>query len=205
MKIMSLVVGPIMTNCYILCDENKRVCAIVDPGDEPERILSAVKKADCVPQAIFLTHGHFDHYSGVPGVLAAYPDLPVYIHRKDSAEGRGGELKFRRLEDKNQRYYAEGDTLSVGDIPLIVMETPGHSAGSVCLITDGVIFCGDTLFYANCGRTDLADGSGPEMLQSLARLGQLEGDYQCLPGHDRITRLSFERQYNPYMKQGLAQ
>ena len=204
MKITSLVVGPIMTNCYLLCDEAQKVCALIDPGDEPGRVLAAVTASGCTLQAIYLTHGHFDHYSGVAGVLETYPDLPVYIHAADAVDGRAGELKFRRLGEHNQRYYAEGDTLTVGGITLTVMETPGHSAGSVCLVTEGVIFCGDTLFYGSCGRTDLADGSYPAILQSLARLAALPGNYDCLPGHERFTTLDFERQHNPYMKQGLA-
>ena len=202
MNITQIIVGPIMTNCYLLCDEVNKVCAIVDPGDEPRRILAAVNASGCALQAIYLTHGHFDHYSGVAGILEEYPELPVYLHRADVVEHFGGELKCQRFPDKNQRYYAEGDTLTLGNITLTVMETPGHSAGSVCLVTEGVIFCGDTLFYHNCGRTDFPDGSWQGILQSLARLAALPGNYQCLPGHDRLTTLDDERRHNPYMNRG---
>ena len=208
MKITQIVVGPIATNCYLLCDETQKVCALIDPGDAPERILSAIAESGCTPAAIYLTHGHFDHYHGVAGILAEYPDLPVYIHENDVEEEPSArsawDMMFPRLGERNQRYYAEGDVLRVGSITLTVMETPGHSRGSVCLITDGVIFCGDTLFYANCGRTDFKGGSYPDMLRSLARLAALPGDYQCLPGHERSTTLDFERSHNPYMKQGLS-
>ena len=207
MKITQIVVGPIGTNCYLLCDEVQKVCAVIDPGDGAPRILSAIAESGCIPQAIYLTHGHFDHFHAVAGLLEKYPDLPVYIHEKDVepyGTKSGWDLFFPKLEDRNQRYYAEGDTLTVGDITLTVVETPGHTPGSVCLLTGDVLFCGDTLFYASCGRTDLKGGSYPEMLRSLARLASLPGDYQCLPGHEKFTTLDFERSHNPYMKQGLA-
>ena len=94
--------------------------------------------------------------------------------------------------------------MTVGDVTLTVWETPGHSRGSVCLIGDGVIFSGDTLFRGSCGRTDFPDGSYPDILLSLGRLGRLEGNYRVLPGHEEQTELDFERRFNPYLKQGLT-
>lgn len=84
-----------------------------------------------------------------------------------------------------------------------MLETPGHSRGSVCLVAGDVIFSGDTLFYGSCGRTDFAGGSYEDILRSLKRLAQLPGQYTVYPGHDRPTDLDFERRMNPYMKQGL--
>ena len=114
MKVLSLMVGPIMTNCYILCDEEAKVCAVIDPGDEPERIAAMIASSGCTPTMILLTHGHFDHYTGVAGLLEKWPELPVYIHRADAVDGAGGELRFPRLGEKNQRYYQEGDKLTRG-------------------------------------------------------------------------------------------
>lgn len=207
MEIISVVVGPIQTNCYLLCDRDSQLCAIIDPGDEPEKILSAIRKSGCTPRAIYLTHGHFDHHCAVPGLLSAYPDLPVYIHEQDTDPQdtqAGWGAMFPRLPQTNQRYYAQGDRITLGQITLTVLETPGHTRGSVCLIAQDVIFCGDTLFYTSCGRTDLAGGSYPQMMNSLAKLSRLEGDYRCLPGHDRETTLSFERNHNPHMKEALS-
>lgn len=154
---------------------------------------------------LLLTHGHFDHYTGVAGLLEKWPELPVYIHRADAVDGAGGELRFPRLGEKNQRYYKEGDKLTVGDLTLDVLETPGHSQGSVCLLVEGqrVIFAGDTLFRGNCGRCDFPGGDYRAMLKSLARLGRLEGQYTVYPGHDSATDMDYERKYNPYMKQGM--
>ena len=206
MKVLSAMVGPIMTNCYLLCDEAAKVCAVIDPGDEPKRIEAMIASCGCSPVMILLTHGHFDHCTGVAGLLEKWPDLPVYIHEADVTDGVGGELTFRRLDEKNQRYWHEGDTLTVGGLTLRVMETPGHSRGSVCLLVEGqgVIFSGDTLFRGNCGRCDFPGGDYRAMLRSLARLGRLEGQYQVYPGHEAATDMEYERKYNPYMKQGMT-
>ncbi len=206
MKIDSLTVGPIGTNCYILQDEQAMLCAVIDPGDEPERVIRAVEQTGCTPTMILLTHGHFDHYTGVAGLLEKWPELPVYIHEKDVTDrvsSGGFDLLCPRLTEKNQRYYKEGDCLTLGGLTIRVLETPGHSRGSVCLVVGDVIFSGDTLFYGSCGRTDFAGGSYEDILRSLRRLAELPGQYKVYPGHDRPTDLDFERRMNPYMKQGL--
>ena len=205
MKVLSLMVGPIMTNCYILCDEAAKVCAVIDPGDESKRIEAMIASSGCTPIMILLTHGHFDHCTGVAGLLETWPELPVYIHRNDVTDSSGGDLLFHRLGEKNQRYYKEGDKLTVGSLTLDVLETPGHSTGSVCLLVEGqgVLFAGDTLFRGSCGRCDFPGGDYRAMLRSLARLGALEGQYTVYPGHDSATDMDYERKYNPYMKQGM--
>ena len=187
MTIKTLQVGPIMTNCYLLCDEDAKVCALIDPGDDAARVEQLVRQSGCA--------------------LKYIPDVPVYIHEKDSVAGRGGELLFTRVDEQHQRYYKEGDVLPLGGLSLRVMETPGHSEGSVCLLLDRehVIFAGDTLFRCSCGRCDFPGGSYPKMLASLGRLAALESDWRVLPGHDRETTLDFERRMNPYMRQGTAQ
>lgn len=205
MKVLSMRVGPIQTNCYLLCEEAAKVCFLIDPGDEAERVEEMIASSGCALQAILLTHGHFDHCTGVAGILRRHPDVPVYIHEKDCVAQQAGEygMKFTRLGEKNQRFYQEGDVLTLGTLSVQVLETPGHSAGSVCLVTDHVIFSGDTLFRSSCGRTDLGDGNYLDMLHSLGRLGQLPGDYHVYPGHEARTELSWERSNNPYMQQGL--
>jgi len=205
MRIETIAVGQLMTNCYLLCDEQTKVCAVIDPGDEAERIAAAVERSGCALQYILLTHGHYDHFTGVAGMLERY-DVPVYIHPDDAQTGSGNPwaLKFPRLDDAHQRWYGEGDTLTLGSLILHVLSTPGHSRGSVCIVVDNVIFAGDTLFFGSCGRTDFPGGDYKEMLLSLARLARLEGDYRVYPGHDRPTDLERERRMNPYMRQGLT-
>ena len=205
MTIKTLQVGPIMTNCYLLCDEDTKVCALIDPGDDAARVEKLVEQSGCALRYILLTHGHFDHTSAVRPLLERHPEVTVYIHEKDAVEGRGGELLFTRVGEENQRYYKEGDKLTVGGLTLDVLETPGHSQGSVCLLVEGqnVIFAGDTLFRCSCGRCDFPGGDYRAMLRSLGRLGKLEGQYTVYPGHDEATDMDYERKYNPYMKQGM--
>lgn len=205
MKIQTIPVGQLMTNCYLLCDESAKVCAVVDPGDEGERIARAVERSGCALQYVLLTHGHYDHFTGLAELLARY-DVPVYIHPDDAQTGDGDPwaLKFPRLDEKHQRWYGEGDTLTLGSHIIHVLSTPGHSRGSVCLVVENNIIAGDTLFYGSCGRTDFPGGDYKEMLLSLARLARLEGNYKVYPGHDRATDLDWERRMNPYMRQGLT-
>ena len=205
MKIDSIQVGPIMTNCYLLCDDAAGVCCVIDPGDEPARVEQMVQRSGCELRYILLTHGHFDHCTGVAGMLERHPELPVYICEKDVTDGVGSEMQFARLPEKNQRYYKDGDTLTLGALTISVLETPGHTPGSVCLLVGDVMFAGDTLFRGSCGRTDFPGGDYRAMLASQARLGRLEGQYTVYPGHEEATDMDYERRHNPYMKQGMAQ
>ena len=109
-----------------------------------------IASSGCTPTMILLTHGHFDHYTAVKGLLEKWPELPVYIHESDVTDKPVGSfgLLFPRLPEKNQRYYKEGDRLTLGGLTITVLETPGHSRGSVCLVVGDVIFSGDTLFHA---------------------------------------------------------
>lgn len=203
MNILSLTVGPIMTNCYLLCDEERKVCAVIDPGAEAGRIARAAESAGCTPVCILLTHGHYDHTGAVEELLKQYPGIPVYLSRRDQHDGADSELTrlFPTLPSVTD--YDEGDTVSVGGLTVSVLATPGHSAGSVTLLCGNAMFSGDTLFAGSCGRTDLATGDGDEMLSSLARLGRLEGEYRVLPGHMDASLLSRERAYNPYLLHAL--
>lgn len=196
-NIKVIPVGPLGTNCYLLCDGGE--CCLIDPGDNAPRLLRAVEESGCTLRCILLTHGHFDHYTAVSDILAVYPDLPVYLHEGDlSAEEE--QLRMCRLADRNQRSYAEGDTLSLGGLTVRVLETPGHSAGSVVLQTERVLFTGDTLFAGTCGRTDLPGSSPRAMQSSLRRLAALEGDFLVLPGHGETSTLEQERRTNYYLR-----
>jgi glyoxylase-like metal-dependent hydrolase (beta-lactamase superfamily II) len=204
MTIKTLTVGSIGTNCCILCDETEKICAVIDPGGEPERVAAAVKDTDCTPCAIFLTHGHYDHTGGVAGLRELWPDIPVYLNHRDVYEGdpRMQQL-FPPVPDA--RDYGEGDALSVGSLTVTVLATPGHSEGSVTLLCGDALLCGDTLFAGSCGRTDFPGGSMEKMMASLARLGRLEGDLQVFPGHMDFSTLDWERRANPYLRQALSE
>ena len=201
MKIKMLQVGPIATNCYILEDSKK--AAIIDPGDEAEQILVVLNDMDCEVEYILLTHGHYDHTTAVPDLHEVFPEAKIYIHKED-ANGAGSRIFPLAGQVEDLLFYDEGDTLTLGDLTIEVLHTPGHSRGSVTLKVNDVLFTGDTLFAGNCGRTDLPGGSYREILASLARLGRLEGNFHVLPGHDSTSNLEEERKHNPYMLEGLS-
>ncbi len=203
MKTITLQVGPIMTNCYILCDDETKVCAVVDPGADADRVSQAVAETGCAPVCILLTHGHYDHTGAVEELLEKFPGIPVYLNRRDVYGGSDRRMRALFLPLPATVDYDGGDTVRVGGLAVSVLATPGHSAGSVTLLCGDVMFAGDTLFAGSCGRTDLAGGSIDDMLASLARLGRLEGEYNVLPGHMGASVLSLEREYNPFMLQAL--
>ena len=188
------------TNCYILADEKTKAAAIIDPGDTVPEIKELVKKDNLDVRAIFLTHGHYDHVGGVAALRKKYKDSPVYLHPEDA--GKDTELMPTRALDP-VTLWRDGDVVMVGELQVEVLHTPGHSAGSVTLRCQDVLFTGDTLFTQSVGRTDFPGGSQEALMASLKRLGELEGDYQVLPGHDTFTSLDQERRGNPYLKQAL--
>lgn len=202
MDIKTLQVGPIGTNCYLLCDETEKLCAVIDPGGDADRVAAAVRDSGCAPCAILLTHGHYDHTGAVAELAEKWPNVPVYLNHRDQC---GDDAYLRQLFPPVPcaRDYGEGDTIQVGSLTLKVLATPGHSEGSVTLRCDDVLFCGDTLFAGSCGRTDFPGGSVKKMMESLKRLGELEGDLVVYPGHMEDSTLDRERSWNPYLRQAM--
>ena len=189
-----LPLGAYQTNCYLCWDEQTMGCAIIDPGYSPDAVLRAVEARKLQPRMILLTHGHFDHVGAVRPLYQTL-NVPVYVCDKDAdlpEELTAGPLFYTTK-------YGEGDILDLDGLTFRVLETPGHTPGSVCLLCGDGIFSGDTLFAGSCGRTDLG-GSWSQMLSSLRRLSDLPGDYTVLPGHGPATTLETERQTNPYMR-----
>ena len=198
MDIKTLQVGPIGTNCYILCDEKKKRCAIIDPGGDARRIIGAVEAGGCMPCAVCLTHGHYDHTGAAMELREKWPELPVYLNCRDSYEGDAYlQQLFPTVPDAQN--YDEGDTIAVGDLTLEVMATPGHSEGGVTLRCGNALFCGDTLFAGSMGRTDFPGGSEKTIMKSLKRLGELSGNFLVYPGHMEPSELDRERRVNPYL------
>lgn len=198
MNIKILPVGGLGTNCYILEHEGR--AAVIDPGDEAGRILAQLESDGVQTDYILLTHGHYDHTTAVPQLAQALPGARIYIHRAD-AKGAGSRLFPLADQVEELSHYDEGDTLELAGLAIRVLHTPGHSLGSVVLRVENVLFTGDTLFAGSCGRTDLPGGSYEQILDSLARLAGLEGDFHVLPGHDVASTLDRERQTNYYMGQ----
>lgn len=196
MEITTLTLGDYMTNCYILRQEGSDKCLIIDPGYEAGRILAFLQEKHLEPEAILLTHGHFDHVGAV-GDIAAETDCDVYISAADLSLPpiiTNGKLFYTHT-------YPASGTLNLAGLTLRILPTPGHTPGSVCLLTGDTILSGDTLFRGSCGRTDLPGGSWEQIASSLKTLAALPGDYRVLPGHGEETTLDWERKHNPYLGQ----
>jgi len=198
MLIKTLPVGMLETNCYVVTDEETKECAVIDPGADSNTILDYIEANKLKPVVIFMTHGHYDHHMALEEVLGSTGAV-AYIHENEV--NRSGQHGRHKLNDNGKlSFYAEGDKIKVGSLEFNVIETPGHSTGSVTLICRDVLFTGDTLFRGDCGRTDLEGGSDDIMNRSLKRLAELEGDYEVYPGHAEPSTLSYERSFNRYMR-----
>lgn len=210
MKLKTVVVGMLHTNCYILADETQGVCAVIDPGANAQRIMDAVDEEGWKVEKILLTHGHFDHIMAAPEIQRR-TGADVWVSQKDEwmlepEEARHpAYVREKYTHPRVGGYLSEGDEVAVGGLTLRVLETPGHSAGSLTLLCGDLMFSGDTLFLCSCGRTDLETGSTEQMRASLRRLALLPGDYRVLPGHEDATTLRFERENNPYLMGAAAQ
>lgn len=197
MLIKTIVVGSIGTNCYIVTDPDTNECAVIDPGDESKRILNYIEDNKFKVRAILITHGHFDH-TGAASDVSKHTNSKIYINKKDASST---DVTYKYYPGNNSiEYYSEGDTVEVGSLLFEVMETPGHSEGSVTLKCKNALFTGDALFRDSCGRTDLPGGNMEILQNSLLRLYNLDGDYEIYPGHMDSTTLQRERNYNYYMK-----
>ena len=200
MEISVLRLGQIGTNCYIFRRDGGYKCGVVDPGDQGEQVARWLVDKGLEAEAVLLTHGHFDHILGIPGLREEWPDLPVYCHSADLGQGDTTAAfgpTFPTVRSfGNITPYQEGDAIDVGGIRVEVLETPGHTPGSVTLRAEDVLFTGDTLFAGSMGRTDLPGGDEGQIMASLRRLAGLEGDYQVLPGHEGRSTLERERQSN---------
>ena len=200
MLIKTLPVGHLETNCYVVTDEATLECAVIDPGAESNTILGYLEdnKLRCV--AVMLTHAHFDHVGALDEVLTE-TGATLYVNEKENGTGVPGFRGFKAPE--GAVFYSEGDVVRVGSLEFTVMETPGHTAGGVTLICGDALFTGDTLFKLSCGRTDFPGGDMNVELQSLKRIAGLPGDYDVYPGHAESSRLSIEREHNPYMRHAI--
>ena len=198
----TISVGSYCVNCSILWQGTDAL--IVDPGQDADLIVSFLSKRGLAPQAILFTHAHFDHIGGLPGLLAEYPGLPVYAHPSD------GPMFGHPMNQMPPEYPCVAKPANLRDIreasaafpgfAFQVLETPGHTPGSVCLKFGDLLLSGDTLFAGSCGRTDFPGGSMAAMRQSLAALATLPPETDVIPGHGPATTIGREVAENPFME-----
>jgi len=200
------VVGPFATNCYLVADPETRDAVIIDPGDNPSIIAETVHNESFFVRAIINTHGHADHTAG-NGALHDEFGCPILIHELDAPLLTNPELSLAALAGYTtlvvppaSRVLADGDQMTVGQFAFIVIHTPGHTPGSICLVSDGLLFSGDTLFAGSVGRTDFPGGSAEDLVESIhTRLLVLPDDTVVYPGHGPATTIGQERRDNPYL------
>ncbi len=205
MILKTLIVSPFATNCYILGCEESRDAAVIDPGDDADSILEQAEADRLKISQIILTHGHTDHVSGAGGVKES-TGARILIHRKDDPLLREASRMAMMFgwsvgnPPKADSYLEEGDEVAVGDIRLRVVHTPGHSPGGICLVGDGFVFAGDTLFAGSIGRTDLPGGSHKTLIQMIKdKLMVLPGSTRVLCGHGPSTTVEEEKDSNPFL------
>lgn len=209
MLIKSFALGAYETNCYIVTDESTLDCAVIDPGADATAILNYLEETKLRCRFVLLTHGHFDHTGAVEDVLAD-TGAELFVHRADVGVTVGGDY-YRFDPPQGTKYYADGDVICVGKLSFTVLETPGHTPGSVTLICgetgsdEKVLFTGDTLFRDSCGRTDFPGSSTEEILRSLKRIAELPGEYEVYPGHGFFSSLDRERRVNYFVSAALKQ
>jgi hydroxyacylglutathione hydrolase len=203
-KIHPLVVGRLQTNCYIL--ESRAEAIVVDPGDEPERIIRLIKDLTVTTTHILATHAHFDHVLAVDGVRSVFK-TPFLIHKDDSPileSMQTSARQFTRFEaqkpPKVDRFVRDDETLKLGSETIRVIHTPGHSPGSISLSGDGYVLTGDALFNQSIGRTDLPGGDFQTLVDSITnRLFKLNDETIVYPGHGPETNIGDEKLANPFV------
>ena len=206
MKIHTLVVGQLQTNCYILQSELEAI--IIDPGDEPERILRFIKDLAIKPNRIIATHTHFDHVLAVNGIRAKL-DIPFLIHRDDLPMLESMQSRVRQImgitvppPPKVNDFLKDHEVMDLGEGRINVIHTPGHSPGSISLAGKGFVFTGDALFNQSIGRTDLPGGDLETLVESIRkRLFSLDDETVVYPGHGPETSIGDEKLANPFVGQ----
>ena len=205
MNLQVLPTGAFSANCYVIWNEPDKA-VVIDPGADPDKITSILNKSKLTPCVYLLTHGHYDHIAATGEMLKACP-APVKLHENDAAWAFSRVNSFppyyKPLEKPEQleSNIKDGGILESGTLKIKIIETPGHSPGSVCFYVDGcgMLFSGDTLFAASVGRTDLPGGDWDTLMSSLNKLMNIGDDVKVYAGHGGATTIAKERRTNPYI------
>jgi hydroxyacylglutathione hydrolase len=195
LEIVQLPLGVYQTNCYLVAREGADEAVVVDPGDDPQTVLSALAERGWTAAAVLVTHGHFDHLGAVAGVAEA-SGIEVWMPR-----GEAGELRALDAAPHEPDHLLDGgETVSVAGLDFETTAVPGHSPASIAYHADGHLFSGDVLFSGSVGRTDFAGGDMATLVASIARLmDAYPPDTVVLPGHGPATTLGRERAQNPFL------
>jgi glyoxylase-like metal-dependent hydrolase (beta-lactamase superfamily II) len=203
MILETLALGDYQVNCYIYASETGRKGFVIDPGDEADFILKRVKELGLGIPYIILTHGHPDH-TGALKQVRENTGAQLAIHGSDAPILKDkllhSLLGFRHSDVVPDRLLGDGETIKAGELDLEVIHTPGHTPGGICLLGEGIVFTGDTLFNMGIGRTDLLGGDAHLLMASIHdRLLSLPDETIVYPGHGPSSTIGDERQSNPFL------
>ncbi len=212
-----MILGPVGTNCYIFQNEELKEAVVFDPGDRGDKVYEYLKEHGLILAAVFLTHGHFDHVTGVPALMRAARDdgqKPLLYASEDEEEllrepllncsgtamgyGEGG------VSLKADVYLKDGEELETAGLKIKCIKTPGHTEGSMSFYIpdERMLLCGDTVFEGSVGRTDLPTGSDSALMRSISeKIVKLPDFTYILPGHGPETTIRDEREYNPWFRE----
>jgi len=200
-----VAVGPLQCNCHILADKASKEAVVVDPGDDADEILRRVKGYTVL--ALLHTHCHFDHMTATRKVAEA-TGAEILIHKSDKAyyDSLAQQYQLFRMPRKVddplpvKRFLKDGERIAFGKHTLTVLHTPGHTEGSCCFHTEGMVLSGDTLFHRSVGRTDLPGGNAEQEADSIrTKLYTLDPETVVFPGHGDETKIEEERAENPFV------
>ena len=204
-EIKSMTLGMVATNCYLIINKETKEALLIDPADNALRISNVIEENVCTLKAILLTHGHFDHIMALNELKKRY-NVPVYAHEEEEDVLKKSSLNMSGMigqiyTTQADIYVKDGEHLKLAGLDIIVLHTPGHTKGGVCyyLPEEKVLMSGDTLFHCSIGRTDFPTGSMSQLVRSVKeQLFVLPDDVQVYPGHDSVTSIGYEKQYNPF-------
>lgn len=203
-QIETLIVGPVQTNCMIVYRSGSDACVVIDPGEDAGRVAGRIRERKLKNEAVLLTHGHFDHITGVSELLSLAGGK-VYAYEAErelmmTPALNGSEMAGYETAIEPECLLTDGQLLTLAGMEFRVIHTPGHTRGSCCyyMEKEELLFSGDTVFMESVGRTDFPTGSPGQLTESVKRLMTLPERVKIYPGHGPATTVKYEKENNPY-------
>ncbi len=204
-----VAVGKLQANCFVLCDEETKIGAVIDPGEYTEEVKNAIKNSGMGNlEYILCTHGHFDHICGVAKIKKDYPDAKICIGKEDASYLENGLLSLATIFKadfepcKPDIEFSHGDSFSIGNINIEIHSAPGHTPGGVLYVLkdEKIIFTGDTLFCGSVGRTTFKGGDVFALMRTLKMIKEFPEEYVIHTGHGESSTIGYEKRTNMFLR-----